>query len=599
MTMKLLAAFLCLLLLTGCGKTEAPVPEPTALPEQTLHVSGHTLEQQNSGIVEVFSTGLGETCSLFSIGDALVLSGGGHTSLYTGSSLRLTAQIPEENLISGDAGTLWFYDQATRQISQLDDTLSVVSTDSLPGGAIGTPAVSEDAFYFLRQDGLYALERTTGLTRLLRDNMAVQDGTLHCLTDGQTLLVHLVDPNGEENTQLISTVDGSALYEDLSPQAAAAFPEGLAVGAKPGVFQKILLLSDAPQRLHTQAQEELVEFLPGISGAVTKRDTAEGTELKLYLLTTGQCRSTLTLSGIDRVRDPIVTESGQVYLLAHDQAEDQWLILRWHYDAFPLQNSESCLLPYAASATEQEKNSSLEKAAALHQKYGLDIRIYEDAVSVKPWDYTFSPMEAADETDWMLENLDTLLRLFPEGFLSRLQRGWEGLSLCLVDTIRGTSASGSLATAAGLQSQEDGEYYVTLSAAQMEDLRYTLFHEFSHLIDSQVLENCSAYDNWQDLNPQGFSYSLDASTDMGKYSAYLSGTSRCFVDDYAMVSPSEDRARIFECAANPGNEDLFTPPLMQAKLRRICEGIRKAFDLEDDPTQYIWEQYLIRYASAP
>lgn len=599
--MKLLAALLCLLLLTGCGKTETPAPVPTPAPEQTLHISGHILEQQTSGIIEVFPTELEGDCSLSAFGDTLVLSGGGYISLYTGDSLRRTAQMPEETLVPGGGSGLWVYDEGQRLLKQLDGTLSVLFTCTLPEGAVGTPAVSPtgDAFYFLRQDGLYVLEQSTGLTRLLRDNMAVQDGSLRCLGDGQTLLLHLTDPQGEQNTQLISALDGSALYEDLSPQDGAALPEGLAVCAKPGVFSKILLLSSSPQRLRTQAEEALLGFLPAISGAVTGQSAAEGIELRLYLLSTGQCRSTVALKGIDRVRDPLVTESGQVYLLAHSQAENKWLVLRWHYDAFPVESSESCLLPYAASATAQEKSSSLEKAAALNRRYGLNIRIYEDAVAVKPWDYTFTPMEAPDETDWMLESLDTLLSRFPEGFLSRLQEGWAGFSLSIVDTIRGTSASGSLKAAAGLQFQEDGQYYVVLAAARMEDLRYTLFHEFSHLIDTQVLENCSAYDNWQDLNPQEFAYSLDSSADIGKYSAYLSGTSRCFVDDYAMVSPAEDRARIFECASNPGNEDLFTPPLMQAKLRRICEGIRKAFDLEDDPSQYIWEQYLVQYASAP
>ena len=168
-----------------------------------------------------------------------------------------------------------------------------------------------------------------------------------------------------------------------------------------------------------------------------------------------------------------------------------------------------------------------------------------------------------------------------------------------MDSIQGTTASGSLAAAQGLQFQEDGRYYVILALAPMEELRYTLFHEFSHLIDTQVMQRCSAYDDWQDLNPQEFSYSLDVNADMGQYEQYLTGTNRCFVDDYAMTAPAEDRARIFECAANPGNADLFTPPLMQQKLRRICTGIRKAFDLEDDPTRYIWEQYLIQYSSAP
>jgi len=41
-----------------------------------------------------------------------------------------------------------------------------------------------------------------------------------------------------------------------------------------------------------------------------------------------------------------------------------------------------------------------------------------------------------------------------------------------------------------------------------------------------------------------------------------------------------------------GQESLFHSPPMQAKLRKLCQGIRKAFGLEDDPVAYRWEQYL-------
>ena len=136
---------------------------------------------------------------------------------------------------------------------------------------------------------------------------------------------------------------------------------------------------------------------------------------------------------------------------------------------------------------------------------------------------------------------------------------------------------------------------MVLALAPMENLRYTLFHEFSHLIDTQVMNRCSAYDDWTDLNPQEFAYSLDVNADMTPYQQYLTGTNRCFVDYYAMVNPAEDRARIFECAVNPGNGDMFTAPILQQKLRRICTGIREAFELEDRGEIFLWEQYLIRY----
>ena len=121
---------------------------------------------------------------------------------------------------------------------------------------------------------------------------------------------------------------------------------------------------------------------------------------------------------------------------------------------------------------------------------------------------------------------------------------------------------------------------------------HTLFHEFSHLIDNRVLTKTGAYDNWNDLNPQDFAYSLDLNADMTPYKALLTGPDRVFIDNYAMTFPAEDRARIFECACTPGNEEDFASPILQAKLQRICTGIRQAFDLEDVPERFLWEQYL-------
>ena len=40
---------------------------------------------------------------------------------------------------------------------------------------------------------------------------------------------------------------------------------------------------------------------------------------------------------------------------------------------------------------------------------------------------------------------------------------------------------------------------------------------------------------------------------------------------------------------------MFTAPILQQKLRRICAGIREALELEDKEERFLWEQYLIRY----
>ena len=47
-----------------------------------------------------------------------------------------------------------------------------------------------------------------------------------------------------------------------------------------------------------------------------------------------------------------------------------------------------------------------------------------------------------------------------------------------------------------------------------------------------------------------------------------------------------------EYAMLDGQEDLFRSAPMQAKLRKLCLGIREAFHLEAEPVVYRWEQYL-------
>ena len=120
-----------------------------------------------------------------------------------------------------------------------------------------------------------------------------------------------------------------------------------------------------------------------------------------------------------------------------------------------------------------------------------------------------------------------------------------------------------------------------------------LNHELFHIIDSRVLSTCNTYDDWNKLNPKGFSYDTQyTASDSEERNPYLAPENRYFIDLYSMTYPKEDRARIMEYAMLDGQEYLFQSAPMQAKLRKLCLGIRKAFDLEKEPVAYRWEQYL-------
>ena len=118
-------------------------------------------------------------------------------------------------------------------------------------------------------------------------------------------------------------------------------------------------------------------------------------------------------------------------------------------------------------------------------------------------------------------------------------------------------------------------------------------HGVYHYMETRLLSKSSALYEWHKYNPKGFTYdnsylaNLDR-TDM----TYVEGDKRYFIDLFSMSYAKEDRARIFEYACMPGNEDLFKIPAIQTKLQRICKGIREAYGLNKVETVFLWEQYL-------
>ena len=435
------------------------------------------------------------------------------------------------------------------------------------------------------------LDLSTGLSSLLRDNMAFTDGTVQCL--GDLLLLHLTDEDGIGKTLLVSAADGSTQYPSLAVADACRFETGLGILLEDG---QVLLLPDSggAQKLTLEEGEQAVGFLPEIGGLITCRNDTAGLTLRLYTLFQGILRSSVLLPEVDLVGTGCVSADGTLYISAHSTQETAWWILRWNYEAFSPVSEDSCLEPYyTRDFPDVQGQASCETLAReLGAQYGISVLLFDEAAACAPWDYAFTAEYRVDKTNWALEDLKATLEAFPEGFLTKLRQDWEDLTVCIVDTIQGTAESGSLDSAEGLQFQNGSHFYIALAPKEEDSLKHTLFHEFSHLIDNRVLTKTGAYDNWNDLNPQDFAYSLDLNADMTPYKALLTGPDRVFIDNYAMTFPAEDRARIFECACTSGNEEDFVSPILQAKLQRICTGIRQAFDLEDAPERFLWEQYL-------
>ena len=108
-------------------------------------------------------------------------------------------------------------------------------------------------------------------------------------------------------------------------------------------------------------------------------------------------------------------------------------------------------------------------------------------------------------------------------------------------------------------------------------------------MQTHILTESTALDQWEALNPAGFVYG-EANPDAD---IYLQGQTRAFVDRYSMGSLKEDQARILENAMLPGKEAVFQSEYMQRKLNALCTGIREAYRLKKHPDSLPWEQYLV------
>ena len=165
-----------------------------------------------------------------------------------------------------------------------------------------------------------------------------------------------------------------------------------------------------------------------------------------------------------------------------------------------------------------------------------------------------------------------------------------GLTVSLVQQIRGKEGNGGLTIANGLQFRDDrGSNHIVLA----QDQEYTLYHELCHVLESCIITRSPAFESWDLLNPPGFSYDGNYEDYRSRAdSPYLHPENRAFIDSYSMSFPQEDRARIMEYAMTDGHSQLFESPIMQEKLSQLSLGIRQAFGLEQSPAVFLWEQYL-------
>lgn len=244
-----------------------------------------------------------------------------------------------------------------------------------------------------------------------------------------------------------------------------------------------------------------------------------------------------------------------------------------------------------------------ERANQISKYYGVKIHIAEQC------DMEYDSFEVEREMDhWTisagLNTLDAALASYPEGFFEQLQYGYYKeveIDLCGNLTATNIPENSNGYTRFNAFVNHDNNRHKMVLDIHNPKLQQTIFHEFSHIIDSK-LDFMSRHrkvlyseERWMKLNPADFNYAN--STYIISEQCRSSTYNKWFIDLYARTFPTEDRARILEYAMS-GYDWMFHSedyaPLRE-KLAYYSAAIRDAFDTTGWPEVTLWEEPLNGY----
>ena len=611
---------LCLLLAGCSGKTEeaaAPVQTEavpvSAAPPAGFHDPDNPLQAQYGGALRAYPLDIPGAAGLKTMGsDVLIFSDIDVSTVITrlsGEELYIAATVRLGfPLAAGDPSLrvtdscLSFFDPVNRQTVVLDGSLKEIMHIPAPEGLVGTPLLSDsrETLYYCTETGIYARNLETGISRVIKETWFASQSVTGLHLNDTVLQCRVSDDEGEARTLLISTETGQLLYDGTEDLNMTSCGGSYYVSFFTGCTRAMVFGQgeESPRALTPAELSADGYFLESFADAVTACASSDGgIRLDYYDLDTGRRRCALNLPSADLPLSVEKAADSLVYILTYDMGCGRETVYRWDMDApgFALSDTAVYTGPYY-TVGEPDYHGLVwcqSYAKSIGEKYGIEVLLWEDAMAVQPWDYDFEIEYLVPVLKRELDWLDQRLANFPESVLKESAAHFSSVKICLVRKIIGTAESGSLDTANGVQFFDGTDAYIVLAAGESSEK--ALYHELYHVMETHILGNSIALDQWAKLNPVGFEYDCDYLANVQRDgSEYLQPDTRSFVDTYSMTFPKEDRARILEYAMTEGNETLFAASPLQFKLKTLCQGIREAYGLKKSPESYLWEQYLVQ-----
>lgn len=603
---RLLMVLLAALLLAGCGKNPPPM-ETVASTQATDNATEHlydadsAVERDTGGAVRTYLLKPDTYFGIRKMGSHVLLMGHKGLTVLTGdlggvTASQITGEVRINSVLDTAATGLAYYMPTSRQVVIRNPMLQTVTTWELPKEIVGDPCISfaaNEVFYSTGTE-IRARNMTTGISRLLRRQTAGTQTLLGAYFDGKALLCTFTDETGLEETVFISTETGQDLGQGKGVSGMQTFSDRYYACWQDGIIQQTVFGSKSlgAKSLQAPVPDEKTGGRAAIlekNGIVEYSANDRGLTLTFYDMTSGKKTAQATLP---QVHSPIgfCSDGRYIWLLATDAGKVCQCVYRWDITQSVIadENVYTSVLftPDSPDAEGLARCKAL--AEAYQSNYGIKFLFWQDAVA-HTGGYTVTEEYHAQVIEDVLIQAEPLLKLFPSRFLVKsVEGGW--IKVALVQSIDGDRD--------WVQFWEEGDCWILLSSGA--DVTQSLIQGIAYAIDSHVLGNSREYDTWSELNPKDFVYSYNE--ELKEDSLYLFGKERAFTDAYAMCYPHEDRCHIFFHAMKEDNADMFQSSAMQAKLLRLCTGIREAYNLEKKTDTYTWEQYLnepIAYVPEP
>ena len=582
------------LLLAGCSMQEA-VPEEieTTVPPTEpviIYMANSSVEQQTGGAVKVFVPEDDTYIGMASMGENVVLvSDLSKMTLMDsqtgelGASIKVGERIScEETDFTASAEGVSYYRDDGLELVFLNSQLQQMTKVEIPDGISGHPSISHtnQEIYYCKDKQVRALHLQTGISRLVKEQVCQSIELVASHLDGTMLACKVIDESGKESMLYLDSTTGQTLDDASQLTGLQTGADQYLVTRNEGIVTQQIFgtVGSAPQLFNL---EEPVTAAFPLGGAYNWRMEDNALVLNFYDFETGTLSAQTRMVGVG---EPISVDADENYIWVLAKEAERETLYRWDVALSKTGNTDSYIAPlYTREFPDtQGLEACVEKAKLLGEENGIHIRVAKEALEVTG-NYELLDEFQVEATNEMLDRMKLMMDRFPEEFLKNSLAKGE-LHISLVRSIAG-------GTKEFVQFYEEGNAYVLLATS--DNIEENFLHGVGYIIDSHVLGNSRDYDTWKQLNPKGFDYDYSYySYRQHDDSEYLTDAERAFTDAYAMTFPHEDRCRLFVHAMMDGNESLFTTDTMQAKLKRMCQGIRESYEYERNGKTYIWEQYL-------